>query len=392
MTVQTKYFSTISGGKIDRAAGVIAGVSVITVGPAKGHGMLIDSKTLETVLEVASEFSSGVKVKFRHKQNGEHQSVIDETGGVLKNFSIHSNKIRADFHLLKSLPADTKEKIFEMAEVMPDQFGFSIAFSGVSEEKDGKKFARCEELQSIDLSDNPAANPDGLFTMKDEECELCGKGCKGGHSMDELQSMYDADGDDDGDKKKKMKQYAEKHHGKKLSEKSKTKSMSAPTNEELALSISELTKLVKTLSENRHSATSLSIVGDDGKTVELSAKDIQATLNQSKTLADEAKKNSDLIARQGIIRQMDTEGRVPMNPATKKAYTLAELNALPIETLQFAAINSPVIPLEAKAVYHGESKPAIDPKLKGSERIQAAWSEKYSSLEQMLEQPITSTI
>ena len=47
--------------------------------------------------------------------------------------------------------------IYELAETIPDQFGFSIDFSGVTEVIGDEKFARCQELQSIDLSDAPAA-------------------------------------------------------------------------------------------------------------------------------------------------------------------------------------------------------------------------------------------
>ena len=297
-----------------------------------------------------------MKVKLRHKQKDEHQSVIDSTAGTLKNFSVDGNKVRADFHILKSLPADTREKIFEMAEVMPDQFGFSIAFCGVSEEIDGKKFARCEDLLSIDLSDNPAANPDGLFDSKEKD--------------DEKEKA-------DKDKKKNSDD--------------KSKSMSAPTNEELALSISKLTELVKQLSENKPApVTSLSYKGADGNLIQLSGEDIATQLSAAAKLSADAAANTEKSLRNSILEKMSLEGRVPMNPSSKKAYTLSELQALPIQTLEFAALNSPVVPLEAKAIYRGEEKPkVIDPNLKGSNRVLAAWDSKYSSLEQMrLENPI----
>lgn len=352
MQTRTTYFSTISGGKIDRATGVISGVSVITLGEAKGHDLKIDGKTLETVQKVASEFSTGVKVKMRHKQDGEHQNVLTDTIGVLKSFSVDGNKTRADLHLLKSLSSETKEKIFEMAETMPDQFGFSIHFTGVSEEIKGEKFARCQDLLSIDLSDNPAANPDGLFSMKDSHKDGC----------------------DCADCKKLS---AEKQ--------AKEKAMST---EELAASVNKLTELVNGLSKKLESGSTVGTItykGEDGKDIQLSGKEIATALSQSNALAAEAKKNSDLTARNGIIAKMSAEGRVAMNPKTSKAYTLEELNTLPIETLQFAAINSPVIPLEAKAVYRGDDKTkAVDPKLKGSDLIRAEWDEKYGNIHSMM--------
>lgn len=354
MSATTKVFSAIIGGNIDRAAGVIRGVSVITVGDAKGHGIKIDHRTLETVLEVGNEFPNGVKVKFRHKTAGQHQSVIDEVGGVLKQFSIKGNKTIADFYLLKSLPADTKEKLFEMAETMPDQFGFSIDFTGVSEEKDGVKFARCEELNSVDLSDKPAANPDGLFEEKPISKTM------------NIKYKNGKDGDHDGDCK--------------CNDCKSTKMESQ---------LSALTESVAALAKKldakpaAESAT-LSFVDGDGKTVTLNAKDISDKLATVTQLATDTKTSTELSLKKSIIEKMGEEGRVAMNPKTSKAYTLAELQALPIDSLQFAAINSPMIPLEAKAIYQEGAKPAVDPKLKGSDKVVAALeAEGYGDYEAM---------
>ena len=392
---QTIRFSEIAGGKIDRDKGIISGVSVITMGDAKGHGIKVDKKTLESVFKVASEFSNGVKVKLRHRQSDEHQSVVEASAGVLKNFSIDGNKVRADFHVFNSLKKETKEMIYELAETIPDQFGFSIDFSGVTEVIGDEKFARCQELQSIDLSDAPAANDGGLFSAM---CELCkGHGCMG-HTLEETQRMYDATAD--ASSKQRALAYALKYHGKHLSDphdhspekhQQHHKSMSAPTNEELALSISKLAETVNTLTAKLESApAALSYKDDKGNVVQLSAQNISTALSEAKKLADDASKANEETLRQTIIRQMSAEGRVPMNPDTKKGYTLAELNAMSIPTLQFAAVNSPVIPLAAQAVYRGDKAPKVDPAVKGSDRVLAAWSEKYSNLEQMLAQPIST--
>lgn len=361
MQTQTTCFSTMTGGRVDRDNGVIHGVSVITQGEAKGHGIKIDRKTLETLLSVASEFTDGVKVKMRHRQDKEHQNVISDTAGLLKQFSISGQKVIANLHILKSLSAETKEKIFEMAEVMPEEFGLSIDFSGLNEEINGEKFARCTDLRSVDLSDNPAANPDGLFSMSDKHKDDCDCAeCK------------------------------------KLSDAKKPKTMSVPTNEELATSLSKLAEMVTglvTKFETKQPVTMLSYKGEDGKDIQLSASDIALTLSESKKMAEEAKKKSDLTARLGIIEKMGSEGRVPMNPKSRVAYTLEELNALPLETLQFAALNSPVVPMQAKAIYRGkDNSKAPDPKLKGSELVTAVWDEKYTNLDAMLATPFGQTV
>jgi hypothetical protein len=48
---------------------------------------------------------------------------------------------------------------------MPGCFGLSVKFKGQGEKKGLKKFARCEKLLSVDCVTQPAANPDGLFSV-----------------------------------------------------------------------------------------------------------------------------------------------------------------------------------------------------------------------------------
>jgi hypothetical protein len=317
MSVKTKCFSVMTGGKIDREKSIISGVSVVTEGEAKGWGIKIDRKTLETVLTCANEFASGVKVKFRHKQNGEHHSVIDETSGILKNFSIDGNKVRADFHLFKSLSQEIKDKIFEMAETIPDQFGFSLVFSGLSEEKDDQKFARCEDLLSIDLCDNPAANPDGLFESKPMSKIKYESGDKGKHAKDcECADCV--------------------------------KSMSS---QELLEAFQVLSKTVTALTEKLDAApsvSSLSYKDAEGKVIQLTGQEIATALSQVETMK---KKVSD-TDRASILTKLSSEGRVIFNDEGV-AYKLEELQKLDLNLLKFAARNSQVLPLEAKAIYTG---------------------------------------
>lgn len=157
------FFQSLAESKVDRETGVISGVSVISVGEAKGHGMFVDATTLEQVKLSAEQHEDGVKVKT------DHWSGFNGIVGVIKNFSIDGDKLRGDLHLLENHEA--REKVLEMAEKMPSQFGISISFSGQAEtkpiEKDGitseVKFARCESLEACDLVDSPAANASGLF-------------------------------------------------------------------------------------------------------------------------------------------------------------------------------------------------------------------------------------
>ena len=155
----TKTDFAALNGQIDSQAAIISDVSVITVGEAKGHGMLIDAQTLMEVKKAAETYSGGLKVKT------DHYSGFNEIVGVLKDFRIDGEQLRADLHLLKNHEATAR--ILEMAELMPDTFGLSISFSGQHDESDEDTvFARCSEIYSADLVDAPAANPTGLFSAK----------------------------------------------------------------------------------------------------------------------------------------------------------------------------------------------------------------------------------
>jgi hypothetical protein len=171
------FFAAATGSRVDREAGILRGVSVITEGEAKGHDMIVDSVTLQQVKACAETYVDGLRVKM------DHYTGIDAMVGVLRDFVIDGPQLRADLHLIKS--HEDFEKILEMAENMPGSFGLSISFSGDSEDVEvpsddteevepnsGElpdsgteiaRAARCMEIYSADLVDQPAANPSGLF-------------------------------------------------------------------------------------------------------------------------------------------------------------------------------------------------------------------------------------
>ena len=88
--MKLSYFSTATGSAVDRDAGMLRGVSVITEGEAKGHALQIDAKTLEQVKACAETYADGLRVKM------DHHTGIDAMVGVLKNFSIDGAQLRAD--------------------------------------------------------------------------------------------------------------------------------------------------------------------------------------------------------------------------------------------------------------------------------------------------------
>jgi hypothetical protein len=137
---------------------IIEGVSVISAGEAKGHGLFVDRITLQEVKACAESYAGGVKV------NLDHGAGIKDIVGFCDNFRIIGDKLVADLNLLQN--AERREYVLEIAEKLPDTFGISIAFSGPVREIDGKRFASCEELYSADLVQTPAANPTGLFSFE----------------------------------------------------------------------------------------------------------------------------------------------------------------------------------------------------------------------------------
>ena len=146
---------------------IIEGVSIISVGEAKGHGLFVDDITLQEVKACAESFAGGVKV------NLDHGAGIKDIGGFCDNFRIIGEKLVADLNLLET--AEKRAYVLEIAERMPDTFGISIAFSGPVREKDGRSFASCTELYSADLVQTPAANPTGLFSFTAKSVDTSAK-------------------------------------------------------------------------------------------------------------------------------------------------------------------------------------------------------------------------
>jgi len=144
------------------ASFTIPAVSVLTSGTAKGHNLEIDGVTLEQVKQCAESYANGVKV------NENHGAGIGDIIGKLNNFRIDDSgtKLLADLTFLDSR-AERAKYYMDLAKSIPESFGISISFSGESEKNlDGLDLARCSELYSADLVQNPASNPTGLFSAK----------------------------------------------------------------------------------------------------------------------------------------------------------------------------------------------------------------------------------
>ena len=139
------------------------GISVATVGPALGHEMFVDDTTLLQA-EQAGVAGSPVKVFVDHDES------IDSLIGLLSNFRIEEDQLRADLELLSAHPQ--AEFYAEILSKAPGRVGFSMAFSGKPEEMGDRRFARVENLVSVDLVSRPAANREGVFRAGSESVQV----------------------------------------------------------------------------------------------------------------------------------------------------------------------------------------------------------------------------
>lgn len=167
-TQKFTFASTHQAFEVDEAALSLLGVAVISTGEAKGHGVMVDQVTLETVMGCIPK--KGVKVKV------DHYSGTANIIGKAVNPRIEGDVLRADIKLLKKNPLTPQ--ILELAQTMPEQFGLSISFeasiedpeedSEMPEETMPMPLVRCEELYSVDFVTEPAANK-SLFEQKEKE-------------------------------------------------------------------------------------------------------------------------------------------------------------------------------------------------------------------------------
>lgn len=153
---QAAYDTLFSAtGRVDKSSGIIRGVCVMAAGILEDRGQTVDQTTLQQLKTACESYSNGVKVR------ADHKSGIFSTSAVLRNFRIEGNALRADLHALDS--DENYDKLMEMAEEIPDTFGLSVSVEQELEERGGKALIRIFKVGSVDLVNDPAACPNGLF-------------------------------------------------------------------------------------------------------------------------------------------------------------------------------------------------------------------------------------
>lgn len=104
--------------------GKLKGVSILTKGEAKGHGAMIDDRTLEQFMTLAD----GKKFPAYLTHAGAPFDRLGEEMGIFSKFTRDGDQIRADFSFLaaflKGHPTEAAT-VLELADEHPDQLGIS---------------------------------------------------------------------------------------------------------------------------------------------------------------------------------------------------------------------------------------------------------------------------
>ena len=135
-------------------ANKLPSVSILTVGEAKGHDLLIDQTSLEQALAVAQTMK-------RIKVTMGHGAQVDGILGYIDSFVIKGDRLMGDLTLFSTTQA---QFVQHQAKELPEGFGLSLTFSGVPDKVGGNRYARIDEIMDISVVSSPAANPAGMFS------------------------------------------------------------------------------------------------------------------------------------------------------------------------------------------------------------------------------------
>lgn len=182
-------------------AGLITGISVLTLGEAIGHGQWADSTAVDSTVELGNRQPKGAKAHYSHA--GLSGDGIGSQLGRVKNFSRVGDRSVADLHLSraahKTPDGDLASYVMDKAEEDPESFGMSIVFEHDNEAEaqfaqqhknnhgkfispdDGNsknhRHIRLAAMPAVDVVGDPAANPGGLFSkgnaIADEADRIC---------------------------------------------------------------------------------------------------------------------------------------------------------------------------------------------------------------------------
>jgi hypothetical protein len=200
--------------RFDNGGGVIRGLAVCTEGEAKGHGVQLDSEFIAEVTKHGARKSQGIKARFGHPSMsgtalgtfvGRSTNFRTDRGGGPGGGDITRADLNVDPIANDSPEGKLGDYVLGLAESDPKAFGMSIVFRpGETYKRDaqgrkvtrptgdpgsakyrkardkwadcgGPEYATLEKLHASDLVDDPAANPDGLFSAFATDSTIAGQ-------------------------------------------------------------------------------------------------------------------------------------------------------------------------------------------------------------------------
>ena len=184
--VRGQSTATVDRDGGEHGAGIIRGVAVITRGEALGHGVWIDREFLHQSVDAINAAEKGTKSRFTHP--GLSGDGLGKYLGRVRAAEVDGDIVRADLHISPTAhdtpDGNLAEYVMDLAEIEPDMVGLSIVFeSDTLAEQDFREtnpdspdpahannlpHARLSAMRAVDVVDEPAANPAGLFHRGDE--------------------------------------------------------------------------------------------------------------------------------------------------------------------------------------------------------------------------------
>lgn len=171
----------------DLEKGLFRNVSIITRGPAIGHGFDIDDVTLQQVVDAINGHDNGVKSHATHPNSGGFftaptdglMCLVGRCGGSGTDVRVEDGRVRGDIQLggyAHDTPhGDMWKFLTGIGGEDPQAIGLSISFIPLEfeERKDENDqslppAARVKDVRAVDFVGDPGANPDGLLASGDE--------------------------------------------------------------------------------------------------------------------------------------------------------------------------------------------------------------------------------
>lgn len=167
----------LKAGSVDAPRGVLLGCTVAKAG-VQAQGKLVfldkagkitfdeklavrklpvftDEKMLQTLMTAAA--AAGSKVKARE----DHDDSIGARAGFFDTFKLEGDRVVADMHLFSSYR--NRDVVLETAAQTPEEIGLSIDFIPEFEILADRALMRCKKLIAVDIVDEGAITPGGLF-------------------------------------------------------------------------------------------------------------------------------------------------------------------------------------------------------------------------------------